>query len=136
MAPNARLRHFQSKARSSSSFAKRTSRARFDLQISMTHPACFSSPAASPSSSTISTAPIVAVHLLAAVRPGAEPDDLAVRQHYFEAENMVGRDAVFQRVWSAGVGGHVAADGAGRLAGRVRREEQAPRLYRVGNPGI
>ena len=81
-------------------------------------------------------AQIVAVHLLAAFGLRSEPDNFAVRQDHFETQHMVGRDAIFQRVWATGVGSHIAADGTGRLAGRVRREEQAPRLYRVGDPGV
>ena len=69
-------------------------------------------------------AQIVALHLLAAVGFRAEPNDLAVGQHHFETEHVVGGDAVFERVRSAGIGGHIAADGAGGLAGRIGRIEQ------------
>ena len=37
-------------------------------------------------------------------------------KHGFEAEDMIDRDAVLERVRAAGVRGHVAADGAGALA--------------------
>ena len=52
------------------------------------------------------------------VRAAAEPDDVAVGEHDFEAENELAGDAVFQTARAAGVGGDVAADGiSARLAG-------------------
>ena len=49
-------------------------------------------------------------------------DDAAVGQHQLDAEDVVDRDAVLERVRAAGVGGDVAADGAGPLARRVGGE--------------
>ena len=63
---------------------------------------------------------------------GAKPQDRAVGQHGFESEHVVGRYAVFKRVRAAGVGGHVAADGAGGLAGRVGGEVIARAGQRLG----
>ena len=51
----------------------------------------------------------------------AEPDDLAGDQHHLEAENVVGRHAVFQAMHAAGIFRHVAADGAGDLRRRIGR---------------
>ena len=47
-----------------------------------------------------------------------------------QAEHVIGRDAVGQRVRPAGVFGHVAADGAGALAGGVGRVEVLLLLHR------
>ena len=55
----------------------------------------------------------------------SEMDDLAGGQHDFESQHVIGGDAVGQRVRAAGIFGYVAADGAGFLAGRVRRKMQA-----------
>ena len=49
----------------------------------------------------------------------AESDDLALGRDDLEAEDVVDGDAVLERVRAAGVGGHVAADGAGALARRI-----------------
>ncbi len=49
----------------------------------------------------------------------AELDDRAIGQHHFDAQHVIDGDAVFERVRAAGVGGHVAADGAGPLARRI-----------------
>ena len=49
-------------------------------------------------------------------------DDRAVVEHGLEAEDVIDRHAVLERVRAAGVGGHVAADGAGALARRVGGE--------------
>ena len=54
----------------------------------------------------------------------AQTDDLAVRQHHRHARNMIGGDAVFQRVRPAGVFGHIAAYGARALTGRIGRVVQ------------
>jgi hypothetical protein len=45
--------------------------------------------------------------------------DLAGGEHSFEAEDVIGRHAVFEAVGAAGVEGHVAADRANRLTGRI-----------------
>ena len=52
-------------------------------------------------------------------------DNGAVRHHQFETEHVIGRHAVGQGVGTAGVLGHVAANGAGALAGGVGRIEVA-----------
>ena len=51
----------------------------------------------------------------------AEPDDLAVDQHDFEAEQVVGRQPVFEAMHAARILGDIAADRAGDLARRVGR---------------
>ena len=58
-------------------------------------------------------------------------DDGAIGQHGFEAEDVVGGDAVAEGVRAAGVFGDVAADGAGALAGGIGREEVTRRLGRL-----
>ena len=58
----------------------------------------------------------------------ADVDDAAVGQDEFDAEDVVDGDAVLERVRPAGVGGDVAADGAGPLAGRVGGVVEAVRL--------
>ena len=55
-------------------------------------------------------------------------DDAAVGQDDLDAEDVVDGDAVLERVRPAGVGGDVAADGAGALAGRVGGVVVAVRL--------
>ena len=50
-----------------------------------------------------------------------EREDRAVAQHRFQAQHVVEGYPVFERVRSAGIGAHVTADGAGRLAGGVGR---------------
>ena len=66
----------------------------------------------------------------------ADIDDLAVHQHHADAEHIIGGDAVFQAMGAAGIGGDIAADGAGDLARRVRRVEEAVSGDRLGNGGI
>ena len=51
----------------------------------------------------------------------AEPHDLAVDQHDFEAEQVVRRQPVFQAMHAARILGDIAADRAGDLARRVGR---------------
>ena len=55
----------------------------------------------------------------------AKPDDCTVVEHDFDAEHMVGRDAVGERVRPAGIVRDVAADGASGLAAWVGRVEKA-----------
>ena len=55
----------------------------------------------------------------------AEPDDLAVDHHHFDAEDIVGRKPVFEAVHAAGILGDIAADRAGDLARRVGRIVEA-----------
>ena len=68
-------------------------------------------------------AQVVAVYFLAAVRLDAEPFHGAIGQHHFVAEHVIGGNTILERVRPAGVRGHVAADGAGGLAGRIGREK-------------
>ena len=46
---------------------------------------------------------------------------LAAHQRHFEAQEVVGGEPVLQAVHAAGVFRHIAADGAGHLAGGIRR---------------
>ena len=55
----------------------------------------------------------------------ADLDDGAVDQHHLDAEHVVGGDAVLQAMGAAGVHGDVAGDGAGELARRIGRVEEA-----------
>ena len=58
----------------------------------------------------------------------AQADDLAVHQHQLDAQHVVGGQAVFQAMHAAGIFRHIAADGAGDLAGGIRRVIEARRL--------
>ena len=63
----------------------------------------------------------------------AELHDVAVGRHQFDAQHVVDRHAVFERVRPAGVRGDVAADRAGALArwiGRVVIAGARERLLR------
>ena len=66
----------------------------------------------------------------------ADIDDLAVHQHHADAEHVIGGDAVFQAMRAAGIGGDIAADGAGDLARRVGRVKEAVARDRIGDAGI
>jgi hypothetical protein len=71
----------------------------------------------------------------------AEPGDAAVGQHQLQAEHVVRGGAVLERVGSARVLGHVAADRAGRLARGIRRVEETEgsghlRELRVHDPRL
>jgi hypothetical protein len=72
-------------------------------------------------------------------RPGAssasaaELDRLALDGEAAHLQHVVQRQAVLQAVHAAGVLGHVAADGAGDLAGRVGRVVQAVRRGRFAD---
>src|SRR5262249_41349908 len=70
------------------------------------------------------------------LRRSAGFDDAAVGQDEGDAEDVVDSNAVLERVRPTGVGGDVAADGAGALAGRVRGEVVAVRLEVVGDPQV
>ena len=63
----------------------------------------------------------------------SELHELAVRQDDRQAAHVVDREAVLQAVCAAGVLGHVAADRADLLAGRIRRVEVAVRRNRAGD---
>ena len=67
---------------------------------------------------------------------GPKLNDRAVAQYDLDAENVVDRDAVLERVRAAGVGGHVAADGAGALARRVGGVVVACARQRAGEPKV
>ena len=66
----------------------------------------------------------------------AELHDRAVAQHDLDAEHVIDRHAVLERVRSAGVRGHVAADRAGALARRVGGEVIAGAGQRLGEPQV
>ena len=57
-------------------------------------------------------------------------EDAAVGQHHFEPERMRARDAVGDRGGAAGIGGKVAADGAGALRRQQLRIEPVGRRLR------
>ena len=76
---------------------------------------------------------IVAASLLGR---SAELDDFAVGQNEFEREHVIGRDAVLERMRTAGILGDIAADGARDLRGRIGRVEKSIRLDRVGDVQI
>ena len=63
----------------------------------------------------------------------AGDDDRPVRKHRLEAEHVIGRHPVGERVRTAGILRDVAADGAGALAGRIRRIEVSLTLHRQRN---
>ena len=54
---------------------------------------------------------------------GTEFDNRAVAQNGFQSEQVIDGRAVFDRIRSAGVCGHVAADRTGALRGRFGRKE-------------
>jgi len=58
----------------------------------------------------------------------ANTNDFAVGKNEFECGDVIGGDAVSERVGTARVFGHVAADGAGFLAGGIGREIEAVRF--------
>jgi len=71
----------------------------------------------------------------------AESQHLAVHQHHFEAEDIVGGHAVFQAVHTAGILRNVAADGAGDLRRRIGSVIEAFGLHRradgeIGDAGL
>ena len=66
----------------------------------------------------------------------ADIEDLAIHHHDADAEHVVRRHAVFQAMGATGIGGDVAADGAGDLARRVRRIEEAVTCGRLGDADI
>ena len=69
-------------------------------------------------------------------RRAAELDDRAVGQHGLDAQHVIDRDAVLERVRAAGIGGHVAADRAGPLARRIGGIVIAGALQRIGEPEV
>jgi hypothetical protein len=62
----------------------------------------------------------------------AQADHRAVDQYHFQAQQVVGGQAVFETMDAAGVLRHVAADGTGDLAGGIGRVIETFALYRVG----
>ena len=68
--------------------------------------------------------------------PAAEADDVAVRQHQLDAEQVVGGEAVLQAVHAARVFRDVAADRAGDLRGRVGGVVEARVLDRGGDAEV
>ncbi len=69
-------------------------------------------------------------------RLAAELDHRAVEQHHLDAEQIVGRDAVFQAVGAAGIHADIAADRAGELRARIGRIEKTVRRDGFGNVEI
>ncbi len=63
----------------------------------------------------------------------AKIDDRAVHQHHLDAQEIVGRHAIFQTVGTAGIHGDVAAYGAGELRARVGSIEITLWPDRIGN---
>ena len=66
----------------------------------------------------------------------AEPDDLAGHQHHFDAEHIIGGEAIFEAMHAAGIFGDIAADRAGDLRGGVGGVIKAPMLDRAGDRRI
>ena len=66
----------------------------------------------------------------------AEAHDLAVDRHHFDADDVVGREPVFEAMNPARILGDIAADRAGDLARRVGRIVEAQTLHGVGNAEI
>ena len=66
----------------------------------------------------------------------AEAQDLAVDRHHFDADDVVGREAVFKAMNSARILGDVPADRAGDLARWVGRIIEAQTLHGVGDAKI
>ena len=66
----------------------------------------------------------------------AELHDAPVGQHRFDAQHVIHRDAVFQRVRPAGIRRHIAADRAGALARRIGSVVIAGALQSVGQPDV
>src|SRR4051812_22187198 len=69
-----------------------------------------------------SSAQVVAISLTNRV---PQLHDFTARQNHGEGKDVIERHAVLEAVRSAGVLRHVAADGAGGLAGRIRRIQQS-----------
>ena len=65
-----------------------------------------------------------------------ELNDRAVAEHGLHAEHVVDGHAVLERVRTAGIGGHVAADGAGALARRVGGEVEAGAGQGLSEPQV
>src|SRR5262249_32670410 len=66
----------------------------------------------------------------------ADLDHLTVHQHYLQAEDIVGRHAVFEAVRAARVHADVAGERTGELARRVGRVEEAPVLDGVADAEV
>ncbi len=66
----------------------------------------------------------------------AEPHDFAVDRHHFDADDVVGREPVFEAVNAARILGDVPADRACDLAGRIGRVIEPEALHGVGNAEV
>jgi hypothetical protein len=55
--------------------------------------------------------------------PSAQPHHLSVREDDGGSQDVIRRDPVLETVRAAGILRHIAADGAGLLAGGIRRVE-------------
>ena len=73
----------------------------------------------------------IARHVLHAFVAG--PQNFAIRQHDFEAHDVIARDAVFQAAQAAGIFRHVAADGGNFHRAGIGRIKQPGRVRRIGN---
>ena len=71
------------------------------------------------------------IHMLA-----AKAQNFAIGQHHLDTENVVGGQPVFQAVHAAGILRHIAANGAGDLAGGVGRIVEAIGFDRLGDAQI
>ena len=66
----------------------------------------------------------------------AEFDDFAVERDDGDAQDIVGRHAIFQAMRAARIHADIAADRAGELRGRIGRVEEAVGGDRLGNREI
>src|SRR4051812_25611488 len=58
------------------------------------------------------------------VSSASETQHCPVRKHYFQAQNIIASDSIFQAPGSAGIGGNIAADGRMGLARGIRRVKE------------
>src|SRR2546429_2391762 len=63
----------------------------------------------------------------------ADPHNFAVGKDQFERGDVIGGDAIGERVGTTGVFGDVAADGAGLLAGGIWREVKSRKSTRLNS---
>jgi len=68
--------------------------------------------------------------------PATQPDDLAIHQHQFDAQDIVGCQSIFQAVHATGILRDVAADRTGDLAGGIGRVIKAALLHGLGDGEI
>ncbi len=68
--------------------------------------------------------------------PPSEPDDFSVREHHFDAQDIVGGHPVFEAMHAAGILGDIATDRARDLARRIWRIIEALPFYLAGDREI